>query len=121
MFSTGSLTILLIFSIPLLAILLGGVKEIFEVRAKQNKLGTSTEELESKLTAITERLSAVEDERDALQKRVQNLETIVTADAWDEPGRLSEPSADLDVETDAEAAQDTAQDAERIARRLRSR
>ena len=104
MLSPGSLVIVLVFSIPLLAILMGGLKEVLQFKAKQSELGHSTHDLERRLDTLTDRLETVETERDRLQQRVEHLETIVTAEAWDALQRVQDgddealPAAsDLDI------------------------
>ena len=81
--------------IPLAAILMGGFKEWLKFKAKQEKLGTSTHELEATVERLTEALEASEAEREAVERRLQNLETIVTSQAWDalaeDDGRLALP------------------------------
>jgi peptidoglycan hydrolase CwlO-like protein len=69
--------------IPIVAILAGTVKEIMQFRSRQERLGTSTHELEETVVELREALDASEKERERLTERVQNLETIVTSQAWD--------------------------------------
>jgi hypothetical protein len=90
--SSGLVAIIMVFSIPILALLMGGVKQYFEFRERQNSLGSSARALEAAVTDLQQRLAAVESERDALQRRVQNLETIVTNEAWDALHELSAPA-----------------------------
>lgn len=69
--------------IPLTAILMGGFKEWLAFKAKQDKLGTSTHELEAAVEQLQAALDASEEERAAMARRLQNLETIVTSVEWD--------------------------------------
>lgn len=129
MFTPGSLVLVLIFLIPILAILVGGLKEVLKFKAKQNEIGSSTHDLERQLNTLAERLESVEAERNALQSRLQNLETIVTAEAWDALQRVQDgddaalpDASDLDAVSlndtrDATAADDV----ETLARQLRNR
>lgn len=128
MFTPGSLVLVLIFLIPILAILVGGLKEVLKFKAKQNEIGSSTHDLERQLNTLAERLESVEAERNALQSRLQNLETIVTAEAWDALQRVQDgddaalpDASDLDAVSlndtrDATAADDV----ETLARQLRN-
>lgn len=74
--------IVLIFAVPLLGILLAGYKEWLEFKAKHQELSPNTQEVRDKLNALHDRIEELEQERDALGKRVQNLETIVTSESW---------------------------------------
>jgi uncharacterized protein YlxW (UPF0749 family) len=82
--SVSSLIPLLIFLIPIFGILLAGYKEWLQFKSKQQELGASTQEVEATIQRLRNRLDEVEQEREALIKRVQNLETIVTSEAWDQ-------------------------------------
>jgi len=120
--SLSTLVILLVFAIPILSILLAGYKEWLEFRAEQG--GPAVADLEAELAALRDRLDRVEQERDALVSRLQNLETIVTSEAWD--ARLESPDAasplDAPPEADRESPDDapsTSEQAEALARRLR--
>lgn len=123
--SLPTLTIVLALSIPIIAILGGLVKDYLEFKANHQGLGADTEALESELASVRERLDAVEDERDALVRRVQNLETIVTSDVWDAlPESQSEPEPERGTDADGLHARDDDQSeraADDLARRLRSR
>lgn len=129
MFTPGSFPFVLIFLIPILAILVGGLKEVLKFKAKQNEIGSSTHDLERQLDAFADRLEAVEAERDALKSRLQNLETIVTAEAWDALQRVQDgddtalPDAvDLDAVSLSDAHDVSAEDeVEALAQRLRRR
>ncbi len=122
------IAVIMIFAIPILGIVFAGYKEWLKFKAKHRELGTSTREVEDRLRALRERLDRLERERDALQDRVQNLETIVTSEAWiaghdDTAGAPSLDAAEADELTlppDRESSSES--EAERtaeIARRLR--
>ncbi|MFB6231150.1 MAG: hypothetical protein ABEL04_08335 [Salinibacter sp.] len=120
----------MVLGIPILGILLAGYKEWLKFKAKHQELGTSTREIEDRLQSLRERLDHVERERDALQQRVRNLETIVTSEAWIAQHDDTTDGPPLDaVEEDAlkppsDPASETRNESERtaqIARRLRDR
>lgn len=69
--------------IPLAAIMVGAFKEWLKFKEKQDRLGASTGELENTVSALEAELEASEKQRKALERRIQNLETIVTSQAWD--------------------------------------
>ncbi len=69
--------------IPLSAILLGFFTEWLKFKSKQEKLGTSAHELEETVERLEAALEGSEKEREALMRRLQNLETIVTSEDWD--------------------------------------
>lgn len=121
------LVILLVFAIPILGILLAGYKERLKFEAKHQELGRSTREVENRLETLREDIERLEEIRDSLEQRVQNLETIVTSEAWIaqhdedgtspllEGGELELPaSSEEDAKSDAEHSAD-------LARRLRNR
>lgn len=81
--SPNSLIPLLIFLIPIFGILLAGYKEWLKFQSKQQEIGATTQEVEVTIQKLRDRLIEIEQERDALVKRVQNLETIVTSEDWD--------------------------------------
>lgn len=120
--------VVMIFAIPILGIVFAGYKEWLKFKAQHRELGTSTREVEDSLRALRERIEHLEQERDALQDRVQNLETIVTSEAWiaghdntDLASALDAAEADeLTLPPERESAPES--EAERIAemaRRLR--
>jgi chromosome segregation ATPase len=127
--SAGTLVPLLVFLIPILGIVLAGYKEWLQFKAKQQELGASTEEVESTIQDLQRRIDDVEQERDALIRRVQNLETIVTSEAWDALPETSPPasalpddveSSDPDTASTQREAPSIQEQAETLARRLRS-
>lgn len=120
--STGTLAVFLIFSIPIIAILVGGLREIVKIQSQQGRVDSSARELERTIDALADRLETVEDERDDLKRRIQNLEAIVTSDVWDEhldaDLSLEDPNtAELERPQTDSATEET----ERLARRIRSR
>ncbi len=62
--------------IPIAGILVGAFSEWLKFKEKQAKLGTSTSELEK---TVVVQLQALE----AAQRRIENLEAIVTSQVWD--------------------------------------
>jgi uncharacterized protein YlxW (UPF0749 family) len=122
--------VVMVFTIPILGILLAGYKEWLKFKAKHRELGTSTREIEKHLQSLRDRLDRVEQERDALRERVQNLETIVTSEAWiaqhEDPSEIPNlDAAEGDLLTpspDSEAgAHDDSKHTALIAQRLRDR
>lgn len=106
--------------IPLAGILLAGFIEWLTFKRKQDKLGMSTSELEAELQALRKTIREREEREKALERRLQNLETIVTSEPWDAlvAGKETDglaSDARLERRSDAEATIDLA---ERLARRL---
>ena len=62
--------------IPIAGILVGAFSEWLKFKEKQAKLGSSTSELEK---TVVVQLQAIE----AAQRRIENLEAIVTSQVWD--------------------------------------
>lgn len=121
--------VIMVFAIPILGILLAGYKEWLKFKSKHRELGTSTREVEEHLQSLRERLERIEQEREALRERVQNLETIVTSEAWiaqHDDATESLPLAPIETETlepSPEGELESGSEAERtaeIARRLRN-
>ncbi len=119
--------VVMVFAIPILGIALAGYKEWLKFKTKHRELGSSTREVEDRIDGLQDRLARLEAERDALQERVQNLETIVTSEAWiadhDESSGLSSldgtaPSPLEAPDDDASLPNDAARTA-KLARRLR--
>ena len=119
--------VVMVFAIPILGIALAGYKEWLKFKAKHQELGSSTREVEARIDGLRDRLARLEEERDALRNHVQNLETIVTSEAWiaehdesadlpplsdAESGRLEPPGEDDATPSDAEHSAE-------LARRLR--
>lgn len=61
--------------IPLAGIAAGMAKDYLKFKEKTSRLGSSTRELEREVEALQE-------ERDALTERVENLEALVTSRLW---------------------------------------
>lgn len=120
------IAVVMVFSIPILGIALAGYKEWLKFKAKHQELGTSTREVENRLRALRGRLEDLEEERDALRDRVQNLETIVTSETWitehedDSAASLDAAEGDnLLFAPEEESSQSEAEHTAEIARRLR--
>ena len=105
--------------IPLGGIALAGFTEWLKFKQQTANLGQSAAELTASTAQLTAEIEQLKDDREALLRRLQNLETIVTSEAWetmqsDPPlaraKLLEEPMTSLESD-------DTK--AERIARRLR--
>lgn len=119
--------VVMVFAIPILGIALAGYKEWLKFKTKHRELGSSTREVEDRIDGLQDRLARLEAERDALQERVQNLETIVTSEAWiaehDEStdrSPLSTPDDSLlEVPDDEDTIPTDAEHTAKLARRLR--
>ncbi len=83
---TGTIATIMVFMIPIIAMLVGGFMKWLEFKAKQDQLGSSTQDLE----AAVELLQA---DRAALRRRIETLEAIVTDESWDTPEVSRCPSA----------------------------
>ncbi|HMB91777.1 MAG TPA: hypothetical protein VKP65_13075 [Rhodothermales bacterium] len=107
--------------IPVLAILVGAFKEWLKFKEKQQQLGFSAEELEKTVAAQQKELEAT-------QRRLQNLEAIVTSQMWDvvHDDALPQPEKEralAGARVDLAFPEDDTSDAERtarLARRLRT-
>jgi len=125
----GLVAVVMVFAIPILGIALAGYKEWLKFKAKHRELGSSTREVEQDIDELHDRLERVEAERDALRQRLQNLETIVTSEAWIAQHEETEDPPSLDASdtqgldrfpSDDDQRDDATRTAE-IARRLRNR
>lgn len=97
----GTLTLVLVFSIPSLAILSRVAMRWLTLRAEQRALGASNQELEQKVARL-ERASAES------AQRIENLEAIVVSQTWNvlqKPG-LSEADRQHRLAAHAPAAED---------------
>ena len=111
--------------IPLAAIAVGAFKEWLKFKAKQDRLGTSAAQLEKAVESLREDLERSEESRRRVVQRLQNLETIVTAEMWDVVHGEGERSAQatrprkpvLELPEDED---ETADQVSRIADRLRN-
>ena len=120
-------TVVMVFAIPILGIALAGYKEWLKFKSKHQELGTSTRAVEDRIDGLQDRIARLEDERKALRKRVQNLETIVTSEAWiaeHDDSADSSPLHDveagrLEVPTNTDTPTDDAEHTAELARRLR--
>lgn len=107
--------------IVLASLALGGFTEWLKFKGKQEKLGASTRELDRELETLRTALAESDEERAQLERRIQNLETIVTSEQWDALVAGEAPDG-LAAEARIELPEHdgtTAEQAERIARRLR--
>ncbi|MEF8816572.1 MAG: hypothetical protein V5A20_04065 [Salinibacter sp.] len=119
--------VVMVFAIPILGIALAGYKEWLKFKSKHQELGTSTRAVEKRIDGLQDRIARLEDEREALQERVQNLETIVTSEAWiakhddsTDPSPLHDMEAGrLEAPTDANTPPSDAEHTAELARRLR--
>ena len=105
------LAMVLVFSIPILAILSGLAKDWLKLRAQQRALGTSNRELEQKV----ERLEKVNAD---YAQRLENLEAVVvsqTSNVLQQPGPV--PTAPHEVHAPAIEEMNT-QRLAHLARRL---
>lgn len=110
--------------IPLTAIAAGGFKEWLKFKHKQAELGASAHELEKEVAELKRQLR----EKDGvMDKRMQNLETIVTSQVWDliheESGMAEDklPSHMLDELRDPESREPTnSEKVDQIASRMKS-
>jgi hypothetical protein len=107
--------------IPLAGIALAGFSEWLKFKRQTTQIGNSTDELEGLVSSLRSDIDTLHGERNALIQRVQNLEAIVTSEAWETLGtdrELAQAKApplqlpDLDAEDDAEQIA-------KMARRLR--
>ena len=121
-------TVVMVFAIPILGIVLAGYKEWLKFKSKHQALGASTREVEERIRSLQERMDQLEQERDALRDRVQNLETIVTSEAWiagheDAGDAPALDAAEIDALTlpddQASSSESEADRTAEIARRLR--
>ncbi len=106
------------FLIPLAGIGLAAFSQWLKFKEKQAKLGASTDALEKEMKALK---ASISEKDEALNKRIQNLETIVTSQVWDainsENVNLPPPLLDDILPPAKEEPSDT-QRAEQIAKRL---
>ena len=109
--------------IPLAAIAAGAFSEWLKFKKQTSELGSSTAELEGQVTKLKTELAEFAEERKALVGRIQNLEAIVTSEAWDTLGtdrQLAEAKAPL-LEIPESGHEVAAQRSAQMARRLRNR
>ena len=110
--------------IPIAAIAAGAFREWVKFKSKQRDLGRDTDDLERALTTLESRLN---EQQATLERRIANLETIITSQTWDllhdnklpnEDKRLLLTDAAAEVRTLREELGET-QKAELLARRLK--
>ena len=66
--------------IPIVAILAGTMSEVIKSRDKQRALGSSGKELENEVKTLKLEL---EQQKEIYERRLANLETIITSQTWD--------------------------------------
>lgn len=102
MLTPGIVGTFMIFAIPIVAI----VAYMYRSYLKHNSEGPANKQIVSDLIDTVEelanRLEATRAERDAIRQRLQNLETIVTSETWDD--RVPSSSASLDATASANAS-----------------
>jgi hypothetical protein len=106
--------------IPITAILSGVVREWIKVRATQQSLGSSTQDLERTVHELRSR-------EKELTHRLENLEAIVVSQTWDAVTDRSLPPMEREVRVSSVAQREMppppvpdSQKAEVLARRLRA-
>ena len=83
----STLAVFLIFSLPIVAVLAWVyVKRLDHLDGAAPNLPRRYQQA---MDDLTDRVDALETERDALQQRVVNLETIVTSESWDDAQEVS--------------------------------
>lgn len=115
---------ILVFLIPIVAIAGGlGLAAYKEWLKHQSQIFADGNRLVAELENVKLKLADSEAEREALEQRLENVETILTSESWDlmlkEAELLSgqsRPALDIPEASDDEARDRTAQ----MARRLRS-
>ncbi len=115
--------------IPLAAIIIGGITEIIkESNKRATRLGETSDELSNALSTLRSQMDRMEEGQKAGQKRLQNLEAIVTNQVWDilhdETQTKDERLASVDgsgllASAEGFDAPDNAKEVEKLARRLR--
>ncbi|HHP7237555.1 hypothetical protein [Longibacter sp.] len=112
MLSPGTLTILLLFGLPIVAVVAWAYVKQLQITAASGPPET-VQKLQSDLSSLQDNVSTLRAERGELQRRIQNLETIVTNETWDDERRLSTPSRatdPVDPEEEDERARDKQMD-----------
>jgi hypothetical protein len=108
--------------IPLAGIAYVAFAEWLKFKRQTARIGSSTAELESAVEEFRGELESFREERAALVRRIENLETIVTSEVWDALGEDREltqskaPELRLPEPEDPDDADRAAQ----LAKRLRS-
>jgi chromosome segregation ATPase len=83
MLSPGTLTILLVFGLPIVAVVAWAYVKQLQISAESGPPDT-VQKLQSDVSSLQDEVSTLRDERGELQRRIQNLETIVTNEVWDD-------------------------------------
>ena len=107
--------------IPLAAIALAGFSEWLKYKRTTANLGNATEELDTAVTSLNKEMGELREDRKRLIQRIQNLEAIVTSEAWEALGsdrELAQAKAPPLQIPEAEEPDDAEQVA-RMAKRLR--
>jgi len=104
--------------IPLAGIALAGFSEWLKFKRSTASLGESTSELAATIEALKAEIEEMHQERLRLVHRIQNLETIITSEAWDTLGTDSQLAGASLPELPAKEDDDE-QRASEMARRIR--
>lgn len=109
------------FIVAIVAIVLGiaytGYEQWLKYKAEREKGGLPADEMQAALDELQKQVAAQEEREAEMKRRIQNLEAIVTSEAWDE---LGTGAPELSLPEDERTASDTDADrAEKMARRLR--
>lgn len=67
----------------LMAIIVFGTRKSSEMKGLEKMLGEKTQDLESHSSELWRALKESEEEKEKILLRLQNLETIVTSEAWE--------------------------------------
>lgn len=112
--------------IPLAGIFAGMFSQWLKFKEKTTQLGASTDELERAVADIRKQNAVADGRERALVERIQNLEAIVTSQAWDtlHGDTLSEPEkqqrlANPQVQIAPPGEEDDSGKAAQLAHRLR--
>ena len=112
------------FIVAIVAIVMGviyaGYEQWLKHQGDREAEGVAAHEWEAMLDEMRQELADRKEREAELQRRIQNLEAIMTSEAWDELGDGTS-HATLSLPEDERTASDTDADrAEKIARRLRT-
>ncbi len=106
--------------LPLAYLAFLGFSEWLKFKKQAAQIGDSTVELEGAVATLEAETKQLRDERRTLVRRIENLEAIVTSEAWEALGtdrELAQAKAPLELpEPDDSAAEEQVA---RLARRLR--
>ncbi|PEN12790.1 hypothetical protein CRI94_12305 [Longibacter salinarum] len=83
MLSPGTLSILLLFGLPIVAVISWVYVKQLEITSQSGD-DDRMRDLEQTISSLAKMLDDVKQERDSLRRRIQNLETIVTSESWDD-------------------------------------